>query len=539
MSEDTSSAALRAAVYLRVSTEEQASEGHSLDAQRDSTVALVAQRGWLLTGEYVDAGHSAKRDAHRPAFERLLADAHAGRFDVVVVDKVDRFYRYLKGLLIALDSLNNAGVSFVSVRENIDLSTPWGKITLTVLGMLAEIYIDNLREETRKGRVQRARKGLYNGSIPFGYCRGNCSACTDPNGVDYCPAYGGADRAEQVVPIPHPVESAAVQMAFRWYLTGRYADGDIAERLNREGYVLPDGASVHFRTKGILGRFAPGRFGKDSIRHLLQNPFYAGLVAYYGRDERDRRRKRRHVSELFPGQHQALIAVDEFERAQELRQRLTHCTRNAETNQPHIYPLSGLLVCDHCGQRMRGVGTTKGRRYYRDATRIERREACEQPNLRADEIEERVVEWLRALIARLPADWRERVTDALIPAERQASLAEQEEEIQARVERATRLYLEGHIAHEQFLEEKHRAQIALANLCPAEMGAIIALGELLENFDSHWAKARTPLEKNGLLREALARVRVQGYTLTAVQPSLAFYPLVEVCRSGADGRHSR
>ena len=117
---------MRAVSYIRVSTEEQL-EGHSLDAQRTSTRAFIAERGWTFVGEYLDAGISAKSDSYRPALERLLQDARQRRFDVVVVDKVDRFYRYLKGLLITLDVLNENGVAFVSVHERLDLSTPWGK----------------------------------------------------------------------------------------------------------------------------------------------------------------------------------------------------------------------------------------------------------------------------------------------------------------------------------------------------------------------------------------------------------------------------
>lgn len=82
------------------------------------------------------------------------------KFDVVVVDKIDRFYRHLSGLLTSLDTLRSHGIAFASVQEKLDFTTPWGKLMLTVLGMLAEIYIDNLRQETRKGKLQRARKGL-------------------------------------------------------------------------------------------------------------------------------------------------------------------------------------------------------------------------------------------------------------------------------------------------------------------------------------------------------------------------------------------
>jgi len=237
---------MRAVSYIRVSTEEQL-EGHSLDAQRTTTRTLLTDRQWDFAGEYLDAGISAKSDSYRPALAQLLADAAKGRFDVVVVDKIDRFYRHLKGLLIALDTLRERDVTFVSVQEKIDLSTPWGKLTLTVLGMLAEIYIDNLRYETHKGLLARARKGLCNGSIPLGYCDGLCSACTDANGADYCPQYGGADRRDGRKLVIHPVEGEAVRRMFAWYITGEYSDGEIAERLNADGVELPDGRRVPFR----------------------------------------------------------------------------------------------------------------------------------------------------------------------------------------------------------------------------------------------------------------------------------------------------
>jgi hypothetical protein len=104
------------------------------------------------------------------------------------------------------------------------------------------------------------------------------------------------------------------------------------------------------------------------------------------------------------------------------------------------------------------------------------------------------------------------------------------------LDRATRLHLEGHITYEQFLEEKHRAQVALADLCPAAISAIMTVGEMLKEFDRYWREAKTPLQKNGLLRMVVARVRVQRFAVTAVQPSLAAHPLMRFfCRSGSDG----
>jgi site-specific DNA recombinase len=171
---------LRAVGYRRVSSKEQ-TDGHSLDAQEVHIRSYAQSQNWDVTHIYCDAGISAKKDSRRPGLELLMADAEQGKFDVVIVDKIDRFYRHLGGLLVALDELNSHGV-FASVQEHLDFTSPWGKLMLTVLGMLDEIYIDNLRQETKKGKRQRAREGLWNGSIPFGYCNGLCSNCTDLNG---------------------------------------------------------------------------------------------------------------------------------------------------------------------------------------------------------------------------------------------------------------------------------------------------------------------------------------------------------------------
>ncbi len=524
---------MQAVGYIRVSHEYQV-EGHSLEAQAHSIRSFCESRGWDLVHIYTEAGHSARRGSRRPQFEQMLQDARTGRFDVLVVDKLDRFYRHLRGCLSALDELRSCGVSFVSVRENLDFSTPWGKLILTVLGMLAEIYVDNLSDETRKGKLQRARKGLYNGSIPFGYCKGNCSSCTDPNGEGYCPRYGDPDLGTGEIVLLHPIESVAVRLAFRWYTTGDFSDGAVAERLNAYEHTLPDGTVVHLRTKGRPGRFPPGRFTKDSVRHLLQRIFYTGVVPYYGKDKQGRRRKRNQATSVFPGRHEALISPQDFEKAQNLRQRLAHRSRSSG-GKSNVHPLSGLLICATCGRRMRATTTGTGYRYYRDTSRIEHLGKCDQPTLQAEEIEAQVVEFLLSLSAQLPSDWRERVMEIAIPPEQRATIEEGEREVQSRLQRATNLHLQGHITYEQFLTEKRRAQVVRADLRPSEIGAIITAGEILEDFDRRWKRTKEPLKQNGLLRIALAGVQVQRYELTAVQPTLAAYPLVRLCRSGSDG----
>lgn len=164
---------MRAALYARVSSEEQV-EGYSIDAQRRAFQALCQSRGWQALREYIEEGKSARAENinKRPVFRETLADALAHRYDVLVVHKIDRFSRKLKVTLEYFERLSQAGVGFVSVVEQIDFSTPWGKFSLAMLGGLAELYSDNLSEETKKGLRERKAQGLYNGLLPFGAMKG-------------------------------------------------------------------------------------------------------------------------------------------------------------------------------------------------------------------------------------------------------------------------------------------------------------------------------------------------------------------------------
>ncbi len=152
----------RAAVYHRVSSEEQV-EGYSLDAQQRATQAYCEAHDWEVVREYRDEGKSAWTDdlAKRPAFARMIADAEAGRLDVVVVHKLDRFSRNLMVTLETLHRLKASGVGFVSISESMDFTNPIGQVVLATLAAFAEYYSANLSAETKKGKAERKKQGLY------------------------------------------------------------------------------------------------------------------------------------------------------------------------------------------------------------------------------------------------------------------------------------------------------------------------------------------------------------------------------------------
>src|ERR1700676_1640191 len=144
-----------AAVYARVST-----IGHGQDPsmQTRELSEYCVRRGWEIYGSYVDNGVSGKKDS-RPALNRLMEDAHARRFDVVVCWRFDRFSRSVSHLCRALETFNALDIQFVSLCEQVDTSTPTGKLVFTILGAVAEGERNLIAERVRSGLKNAKAKG--------------------------------------------------------------------------------------------------------------------------------------------------------------------------------------------------------------------------------------------------------------------------------------------------------------------------------------------------------------------------------------------
>lgn len=520
---------LKAVGYRRVSMREQV-DGHSLDAQEKNIRDYATHNDWELIDIYTDAGISAKKDSHRPALAKLMQDAAAGRFDVVIVDKVDRFYRHLAGLLTALDELRGMNVSFASVQERLDFTSPWGKLMLTVLGILAEIYLDNLRQETIKGKRQRAREGLWNGFPPFGYCRGSCAECVEPNGKGYCPEFGSPNKTDGKRLILHPIDSEVVKLVYQWYLEGDQSDAKIAERLNAYELTLSNGYSVKVRQRGHPGYSEPGPFTRDYVRDMLKRVFYTGKLPYKSTKELGGRRTKRsdlRQMEIFDGKHPVLISQDDFEKVQELRAVAgTNCKAKGNAS-VLLFPLTGLIFCGHCGSSFRGV-SSNGRRYYRDSARIERTQPCQQETVRADDMELQLVTILRDL----SYNWQQ--------AQQIYNQQQKEEESMERFERAKELYIAGEITREMFQQEKTRNEKTIKSLQITRISATMALVQELQAGLEGWDHT-LPTERKKLLRKAIRAAFVRGDAFVALQPTEAFSPLVELlsCSCGEGGIRTR
>jgi len=143
---------MRAAIYARVSTADQTCENQLIDLRR-----YCAARGWDAT-EYVDTGVSGAKD-RRPALDQLMTDARRRKVDTVVVWRLDRFGRNLRHLITAIEELNAAGVSFVSMGENIDTASPTGRLLLGIMGSFAEFERERIRERIHAGLARARRQG--------------------------------------------------------------------------------------------------------------------------------------------------------------------------------------------------------------------------------------------------------------------------------------------------------------------------------------------------------------------------------------------
>jgi len=141
------------AIYARVSTDRQ-----TVDMQIHELKEYVKRRGWNLYREFIDQGYSGS-DTKRPAFQEMMNEAKKRKFDVLLVWKLDRLSRSMKDLVMVLNELGGLGIGFVSYDNNLDTSTPTGKLVFHVIGAVAEFEKDIIKERVKAGLENARRKG--------------------------------------------------------------------------------------------------------------------------------------------------------------------------------------------------------------------------------------------------------------------------------------------------------------------------------------------------------------------------------------------
>ncbi|MFC1909958.1 recombinase family protein [Chloroflexota bacterium] len=481
---------MRAALYARVSTEEQL-EGYSIDAQKRNYHLLVQGRGWESVAEYIEEGRSARNEniSKRPKFKEAMEDGLKGKYDVLVVDKLDRFARRLIVTLEYFSKLSTAGRSFLSIREQIDFSTPFGKVALAVLAALAEWYSDNLSEETRKGLQERKNQGLYNGALPFGAMKGDDGVpVLDTRDI----SIHGEDGREQVIR-----NCDGLAFLFERAATG-YSDREIAIMLNDQGY----------RTTGNHGH---NLFTKDTVKGIRKNRFYLGELPDGKGD-------------WFKGRHDRFIAPDVFHAAQ----RNKVATIRADY-QP--CSLSGVARCASCGGAMRTFRSRHGKIRLQCANRVDKG-TCSQPSAYLDVYEHELVTYLRAF--HIPEDFQERILEAHLKLRSAYNGVEREKsKLKGQLERIKDLYQLGHKPRQEYLADYAAITRKLESLPDAivEEEELEKLAAFLEDIALVWEEAAEE-QRNRLASQLFDVVWIENKQLVAVTPKPEFKPFFDLGYQG-------
>ncbi|MDH2882203.1 recombinase family protein [Bacillus cytotoxicus] len=319
----------KVAIYARVSTEEQASEGYSISAQLQTLRQYANLYNWEIVDEYVDEGISGKNITGRPAMQRLVADVEQEKFQAVLVWKISRLSRNMLDTLTLLDKFEDYGVKFISYSENFDTSSPIGRLVVQLMASIAEMERNTLSENVKLGMKQRALEGSWNGGVIFGY-----------------------DSIEKELVI-NKEEAEVVKQIFTLYTQGKGLKA-IANQLNKNGY----------RTK------RDRHFSINGVATILDNPVYNGKISWLKVENWDKKRRRGRNDNpiLVEGQHEAIINDELWSLVQSRRKSKSFKQR--QSNEPFL--LSSIIRCPDCGQGMvpsittytLSDGTKRKHRYY-------------------------------------------------------------------------------------------------------------------------------------------------------------------------------
>ena len=258
----------RAALYVRVSTDEQAAEGYSLEAQRSILEDHCLAEGFDIAGVYEDDGYSG-RNVNRPAYRRLMSEMDD--WDVLVVLKMDRIHRNSRNFMAMMDELEKHHKEFVSCYEALDTSNALGRFVVDMIQRMAQLESEQIGERTKIGMREKAenlgaepvRKGTMGFTPPFGYRIVDGQLSDDPE------------------------ELPVVVDIFQSYLSGETMDS-ICYSLNSRGTLTRRG----------------NPWNKYNLRNILHNPVYAGFM--------------RWEELLIPHKASRAISPEEFNQVQEI-----------------------------------------------------------------------------------------------------------------------------------------------------------------------------------------------------------------------------
>lgn len=469
------SAPMRAAIYVRKSTTHGLdAEFNSLDNQTDSCRSFIKAKGWAeVQTQYRDGGYSGG-SVERPAFKRLLADAAAGKLDVIMVHRLDRFSRSVADFARLLDDLKKLGVAVVSVTEGFDTSTAAGTLMINIIISMAQWEREAASERLRAKFVAARRKGLWTGGRPpLGY------------------------RAENKRLVIDEDEANAVRFAFAEAARG-LGYTDIARAMHDRGWKTRRGCE----------------WTRQRLQAVLSNRIYLGQI--------------RAGEDWVEGVHEGLVELEVFEQAQRETKKRARRSRRSDSK----VLLAGLIRCGECGTRWRGRSRQRKSGvqlvyYCGSESRVGAR-GCTAKRIPAEVLDDFVVDHIRARIddglagdvlvameSRIEADRRE-LTRQRASLEQQIAAAERDTRqlaggLAAADNAAGRAILQAQLDEAGVRHTDARLAVSDLDACLADLDATRVdaqwLTEVLSEWDRLWALL-TPENRHRLMQAVVREIRI-------------------------------
>ena len=325
---------MKAVIYARYSSDNQREE--SIEGQIRECKAFADRKGYTIVKTYADRAISGKRADNRPEFQRMISDSASGKFDTVIVWKIDRFSRDKYDSVCYKSKLRKNGVSVVSATEPID-DSPEGKLMESIFEGFSEYYVKDLEMKTSRGMTENAIKGKFNGgNVTYGY-------------------YIDDEKHFRINPKTAPI----VEEIFK-----RYADGETIKN------IIED-----MKNKGIYNNGKP--FTYHFIHWMINNRRYLGEYTF--RDTMN--------TEAIP----AIVTEEIFEKCQKrMKQNKKMPAKFKSGNEKYF--LTGKIFCGKCGTTMSGIsGTAKvGENYRYYQCMRSKKKACDKKIVRKELVENAV-----------------------------------------------------------------------------------------------------------------------------------------------------
>ena len=309
------------AIYCRVSADEQAEFGYSIDEQKRLLEEWCKANDYIIYKCYSDRGISGKNIKDRPALKELLSDAKEGKFDMVISWKINRVSRKLEDVLKIVNLLEKNDITFKSYSEPFETDTPAGRMQFQMMALIGEFERGTIAQNVKMGMIAKAKSGNWCGGRVLGY--------------DLVPNNSPEEEKKGKNKLEiNEKEAEIVRFIFNEYSKGKGYKA-ITNKMNKLGYKTKRG----------------NNFSVGSIRDILTNPVYIGEIRYNVRQNWSEKR-RRNINPnpiRVKGKHEAIIDRELWDKVQLILESKKGKPSRIYDGE---YPLTGILRCPKCGAGM-------------------------------------------------------------------------------------------------------------------------------------------------------------------------------------------